>query len=141
MNFEELQNMIDYLNANGKTRFLKPATSEQIAEFENINEIKLPDLYKEWLLFSDGGELFLPAGLQLYGVVNNPTIHFDDSDRPNDKYVIIGALATGDPILCEKDSEKVSIYNREAGRIEDDEIYEDFFALLNDLEGILGIGE
>ena len=51
-----------------------------------------------------------------------------------------GALASGDPILCEKSSEKIAIYNQEAGRIEDDEIYDDFIAFLKDLHDLLGIG-
>lgn len=96
--------------------------------------------YKEWLLFSDGGEFFLPAGIQLYGIENKPTIDVDNNDRPSEGYIVIGALASGDPILCEKAGEKIAIYNQEAGRIEDDEIYDDFIAFLNDLYNLLGIG-
>ncbi|MBM6804002.1 SMI1/KNR4 family protein, partial [Mediterraneibacter glycyrrhizinilyticus] len=44
-------------------------------------------------------------------------------------------------ILCKKDGEKIAIYNQEAGRIENDEIYDDFMAFLNDLYDLLGIGE
>ena len=54
--------------------------------------------------------------------------------------MVIGALASGDPILCEKSSEKIAIYNQEAGRIEDEEIYDDFIAFLKDLHDLLGIG-
>lgn len=35
---------------------------------------------------------------------------------------------------------KIAIYNQEAGRIEDDEIYDDFTAFLSDLYDLLGIG-
>ena len=52
-----------------------------------------------------------------------------------------GALSTGDPILCERDGEKISIYNLEGGRIEEDEAYEDFYSFLKDLYDLLGIGE
>ncbi|MBR0530136.1 MAG: hypothetical protein IJJ76_10315 [Ruminococcus sp.] len=80
-------------------------------------------------------------GVQFYGVAHKPLIDINDISRPDDSYVVIGALPTGDPILIQKDSEKVSIYNQEASRIEDDEVYENFFSFLNDLYDILGIGE
>lgn len=138
---DELNKIIDQLNKQGKMNFLESASEEQIALFEKEHVIPLPSKYKEWLLFSDGGEFFLPAGLQMYGVAHKPLIDVNDEDRPEDKYIVIGALASGDPILCEKTSEKISIYNHEAGRIEPDEVYEDFFAFLNDLYDLLGIGE
>ena len=65
----------------------------------------------------------------------------NDNDRPTEEYIVIGALATGDPILCERTGERISIYNLEAGRIEEDEIYEDFFAFLDDLYELLGLDE
>lgn len=40
----------------------------------------LPSKFKEWLLFSDGGECFLPAGIQLYGVAHKPLIDVNDND-------------------------------------------------------------
>ena len=120
--------------------FLDETTEEKILVFEKENDVTFPSRYKEWLLFSDGGELFLPAGIQLYGVEHKPLIDVNDNSRPNEDYVVIGALASGDPILFEKDSEKIAIYNQAAGRIEDDEIYDDFFAFLNDLYDLLGIG-
>ena len=40
-----------------------------------------------------------------------------------------------------KNGEKIAIYNQEGGRIEDDEIYDDFVAFLNDLHDLLGIGD
>ena len=138
---DELKRIIDRIKTQGKMNFLEAATEEQIAMYEKEKEIQLPSKYKEWLLFSDGGELFLPAGVQMYGVSHKPLINIDDDDRPDERYVVIGALSTGDPILCEKVGEKISIYNHEAGRIEKDEIYTDFIAFLNDLYDLLGIGE
>lgn len=120
--------------------FCKETTENKILEFEKEHNIKLPAKYKEWLLFSDGGEFFLPAGIQLYGIENKPTIDVDNNDRPSEEYIVIGALASGDPILCEKAGEKIAIYNQETGKIEDDEIYDDFIAFLNDLYNLLGIG-
>lgn len=137
----ELQQIVDKFKEQGKMAFLEAATQERIDIFENENGITLPAKYKEWLLFSDGGEFFLPAGIQLYGVEHKPVINVKNNDRPSDDYIVIGALASGDPILCEKNGEKIAIYNQEGGRIEDDEIYDDFIAFLNDLHDLLGIGD
>ena len=137
---KELTAIIEQVKLQGKMRFLDGATESQINEYEEKNNIKFPSRYREWLLFSDGGEFFLPAGVQMYGVAHKPIIDVSDDDRPSTNYIVIGSLASGDPILCEKDSEKISIYNHEAGRIEDDEIYEDFFSFINNLYEFLGIG-
>ena len=141
MNSEELLSIVGELKNQGNMRFFDPATKEQIDSFEKNNEISLPEKYKEWLLFSDGGEFFLPGGVQIYGVAHKPLLNINRDDRPNDSYIVIGALASGDPLLCEKEGEQISIYNHGAGRIEDDEIYPDFFAFLKDLYDLLGMGE
>lgn len=86
--------------------FLEETTEEKIAEFEKEYSVKLPEKYKEWLFFSDGGELFLPAGVQLYGIEHRPIIDVNDDSRPSEEFVVIGALASGDPILYKKGSEK-----------------------------------
>lgn len=137
---EELKAIVDKLKEQGKMNFLPETLEEKVTSFEKENSVKLPEKYKEWLLFSDGGELFLPAGIQLYGVEHKPLIDVNDNSRPSEDYVVIGALASGDPILFKKDSEKIAIYNQAAGRIEDDEIYDNFVAFLNDLYDLLGIG-
>ena len=136
---EELKTIIGKLNEQGKMAFLEAATNEQISRFEEGHKVKLPEKYKEWLQHSDGGDCFLPAGVQFYGVSHKPLIDVYCNDRPDDSYVVIGALSTGDPVLYKKGSEQIAIYNQEAGRIEEDEVYDDFFALLNDLYDLLGI--
>lgn len=138
---EELKGIVERFNDYGKMEFVEAATEDQINQFEKDNGILLPVKFKEWLLFSDGGDCFLPAGVQFYGVAHKPLIDVNDADRPDDNYIVIGALSTGDPILCEKTGEQISIYNHEEGKIEDDETYEDFYAFLNDLYDLLGIGE
>lgn len=140
MDSETLKMITESFIEQGEMAFLEGASEEQITVFEKEHDIKLPEGYKIWLKFSDGGECFLPAGVQFYGVSHKPLVDVNDNDRPSDEYVVIGALASGDPILFEKESEKISIYNREDGRIEDDEVYEDFEAFLNDLSVLLGIG-
>ena len=138
---DELKAIKDWLIENGKMNFLEGAKEEEISNFENNNEIRFPKKFKEWLLFCDGGEFFLPAGIQLYGVAHKPLINVKDNDRPDDSYIVIGSLASGDPVLCQKDSEKISIFDHEAGSIDDELIYDDFFAFLTDLYDLLGIGE
>lgn len=141
MEQNKLKDIYSKLCSQGKMDFLKPASEKEIRTFEIKNGFKLPDLYREWLLISDGCELYLPAGIQLYGVANKPFIDLSDNNRPNDNYVVIGALPNGDPILCEKNNEKISIYNSEDKKIESDEIYENFITFLNDLPNILGIDD
>lgn len=139
---EDLKAIIENLQKQGKMAFLEKTTPEKIEAFEKKNVVTLPEQYKAWLLYSDGGELFLPAGVQFYGIEHKPLMNVKSEDRPSDDYVVIGALASGDPILFKKNSEEVAIYNLEGGRIEDDEKYSDFNAFLIDLpSGILGIGD
>lgn len=138
---DELKTIVEQLKEQGEMHFFEPAKDEQIEQFEKNCAVTLPRQFKEWLLFSDGGMCFLPAGIQLYGVAHKPIIDISDKDVPSDDYIVIGRLATGDPILCRKDSKEISIYNHEADRIEDDERYENFFDFLNDLYQLLGIGE
>ena len=136
-----LKGIIDQIKDQGKMRFLEAATEDQIDLFEKENDIKLPTQYKEWLQFSDGGELYLPAGVQLYGVAHKPLIDKDDNDRPDDNYIVVGALASGEPVLFKKDEEKFYIYDHENQELDDDMTYDDFVALLNVLYDLLGIGE
>jgi hypothetical protein len=130
---EEMKAFVDKLNNSGKMSFVDAATEEQIELFENNNNTKLPQKYKDWLLVSDGGDLFLPAGVQLYGVSHKPIIDVNEDDRPGENYVVIGAMASGDPVLFEKDSEQVAIYNHADGVIDEEELYSDFVGFLNNL--------
>jgi hypothetical protein len=140
MSLDELSGVVEQLKAHGEMLFLPAATEDKIVEFEAKHGFNLPSKLKEWLLFSDGGECYLPAGIQLYGVTHKPEIDVNDNDRPDDNYIVIGALSTGDPILCEKSGEHIFIYNHEAGKIEDDEVFSDFFIFLSSLDEVLGIG-
>ena len=136
----ELHKIIDTISAHGEMNFLEPTTEDNIVAFEKKHDIRLPTKYKEWLLYSDGGEIFLPAGIQFYGVEHKPVIDVED-DRLDDSYIVIGALTSGDPVVFKKEEERISIYNLEDDRIEDDETYEDFYAFLNDTYNMLGIGD
>ena len=66
---EELKLIIDELNIQGKMIFLR-RLQRKITTLKEKN-VTLPSKYKEWLQFSDGGEFFLPAGIQLYELNTN----------------------------------------------------------------------
>lgn len=83
---DELKEIIDQIKEQGKMSFLEAATEEQIAKFEKENNILL----------------YLPAGVQLYGVAHKPLIDVEDNDRPDDKYIVVGALASGEPVFLRK---------------------------------------
>lgn len=129
------------LKSQGQMSFVEPTNDTVIEAFESEHEVHLPSQLKQWLLVSDGGDFFLPAGFQLRGVAHLPLIDVDDPDRPDDNFVVIGTLSSGDPVLCERSSERISIYNHEAGRIEEDESFEDFFTFLNQLAAVVGAGD
>ena len=138
---EQIRAEAGKLLLQGEMIFKEGASEDQILAFEEENGIKMPEMYREWLKFSDGGEMFLPGGVQFYGVKHKPLIDVNDDDRPDASYVVIGTLASGDPIMFRKSEETISIYNHEAGVIEDDASYPDFLSFLEDLYDLLGIGE
>lgn len=141
MTSDDFKEIIDKLNEQGKMNFIEGATEDQISQFEKDNDIVLPVKYREWLLFCDGGDFFLPAGVQMYGVAHKPIIDVKNDDRPDDKYIVIGALASGDPILFDRSDEKIYVYDHESGELDEELTYGDFFAFLDDLYDLLGIGE
>ena len=132
----------------GKSSFVEGATEEQIARFETGRNIKLPEQYKRWLRFSDGGEGVLPAGVQFYGVAHQPRIAVQpficatkEEYLTKKDYIMIGTLSSGDPILCKNGEETIFIYNQEKGIIEEDEVYKDLNAFLEDQNASLGISD
>lgn len=137
----EADAIADLLSSHGQMSFVEPTTNTVIGAFEAEHQFQLPTQLKQWLLVSDGGDFFLPAGFQLRGVEHRPLIEVDDPDRPDDSYVVIGTLSSGDPVLCQRSGERISIYNHEAARIEDDESFPDFFTFLNSLAAVVGAGE
>ncbi len=138
MDSKKLAMIVDQISKKSKTRFLDGATEAQISDFEAKNGIKLPSAYKQWLQFSDGGECYLPGGIQFHGVAHKPLIDVNDADRPNDDYIVIGFFSFGDPLLFKKDSEQIAIYNHEGGKIEEEEQFDDFFTFLRKLPEVFG---
>lgn len=54
--------------------FYDGASENEIVQFERNHFVRLPEKYREWLRFSDDGELFLSGGIRLYGVSHAPLI-------------------------------------------------------------------
>ena len=138
---DELKKIISTFESQGVMNFLDPASEEQISQFEKKNGIRLPEKYREWLRFSDGGEFFLPAGTQMYGVAHLPLIDVADEGCPDDKHIVVGRRCNGDPVMYEKGSETFAIYFPDEGKIGNGLVYNDYFDFLNDLYDVLGIAE
>ena len=142
MDINEAKALAEMLLKQSKDmRFPEAAAEEQINEFEKSNGIKLPVKLKEWLRYADGGNFFLPGGAQIYGVAHKPFINMEDVDRSDDNYIVIGRMSWGEPVVFKKGEEEIDIYDHEIGEINDDVRYEDFFAFLNGLYDLLGLGE
>ena len=141
MDMNQAKEIAELLQKQGEMNFLDGTTEETISTFEKEKKISLPQKYKEWLLFSDGGNIFLPAGVQLYGIGHKPFINIEDKDRPDDDYIVIGRMAWGEPVVFKKGEEEIAIYDHETGKIDDDVRYEDFYVFLKGLYDLLGIGE
>lgn len=138
---DEVFELMELLKSQTSLRFVESAIKAQIRNFETKCSVMLPTAYEEWLLLSDGGECFLPVGIQFYGVVHEPIIDLSDSDRPDDSYVVIGRFAFGDPICFKTGEEKIVIYNSHAGCIEDDEVYENFIVFMKEMLDELRLDE
>lgn len=136
---DNLEQVVTRLQGQDLMRFPEPATDDQITLFEKQHGVFLPELFKEWLKFSDGGELYLPASVQFYGVAHKPVIDITDNERPDDSYIVVGALASGDSVLFRKGEDRFYIYEH-ASQKPDMYVYDDFPALLNALCILLGRG-
>ena len=79
----EPEAVADLLRSQGQMSFVEPTTDALIEAFESEHDRQLPSQLKRWLLVSDGGDFFLPAGFQLRGVAHLPLIDVDDPDKPD----------------------------------------------------------
>ena len=98
-------------------RFLSPASEAEMDGWEENTSLSLPKEYRQWLRFSDGGELFIP-GIQLYGVAHKPTLDFCNSGErrtglPTD-LTIIGTFGFGDLLCFLRDTETIVQWDHES---------------------------
>ena len=126
------------LRSHGRIVTAPGAGEAELARFEAACGIRLPAPYRDWLQISDGGLLFPPAGLQLYGVAHKPLLSPADKGCP-EGYLPAGTMPYGDPILLEKETGRFALYNQERGEIAPEETFPDFLAFLDRLPALLGL--
>lgn len=129
---------LDALQRYGRIRLAPGASEEELAGFEAAAGLRLPAPYREWLRLSDGGLLFPPAGLQLYGVAHEPLLSPAAQDCP-EGHLMAGTMPYGDPVLMEKGSGRFMLYNQETGEIAPEESFPDFGSFLDRLPALLGL--
>jgi hypothetical protein len=110
-----MKDLIEKLRGMEEMDFKEPATEEQIAAFEQEHEVKLPEAYKEWLRFSDGGELFGGGGDFFRGVAHPPLIEVIGKWGQPEGYITIGKTSFGDPICFVKGGEEIIQWSHEDG--------------------------
>ena len=103
---EELKLIVDKFNEQGKMNFLEETTEEKISEFEKERSVKLPTKFKEWLLFSDGGEFFSPAGIQLYGIEHSMQLQLIEESKIHCAREHFKAISNGEVVYDVVDSYK-----------------------------------
>ena len=88
------------------SKLLHGVTESEIAGYEKEEGITIPTEYREWLMFSDGGEIFVP-GTRLYGVGTSvkTTLATMNTQKERNLFtmdsslLIVGTLNFGD-LLC-----------------------------------------
>lgn len=75
--------------------FSNSTTNDKINEWQEKNEVILPESYKEWLLFSNGS-IIDSTRAEFYGL---DRIKIYSQSFPSD-YVIIGSLVGDGEVLC-----------------------------------------
>ena len=96
------------------------ATSQAIAHFEQQQRIHFPDYYRKWLLFANGGELFVP-GTQFYGITpaveNSLALQNSSANRSPyalpDLLYIVGRTNFGDVLCIDLNSQELVQWDHE----------------------------
>lgn len=92
---KEIVDLCDQLKLEYKSYFNPPASKEEINEWENKNNIIIPEYYKEWLYFSNGSQIL--ANTARFLGIKEMIVNY--KQIPED-YVIIGHLVGDGEILC-----------------------------------------
>ena len=129
INEKELNNYIKNINTYENNLLIE--------DFETKNGFKLPASFKEWLEKDECPDHGDYGFCQFYRINKDPVINIKDVYMVSGcEYLVIGSLADGDPILCKKTKDtdnKLCIYDIHAGMIHENEIYNDIWALMNDI--------
>lgn len=125
---ERIEEIVECQKAGYIMEFYSPATEKEISDFEKENSILIPESYKEWLRFSNGGYMF-GSSISLYGVYNSrciPNIGKDFSKGMVPKeYGIVGYWGS-EHICYHKTTGKFFFYEYE----EPSQYFDDFSGIL-----------
>lgn len=106
-------------NSTSRMFFVSGVSAEALDLYEQTQGIRLPGDYRQWLMFSNGGELFAP-GLVLLGIpaekwnlatANTPESR-EEYELPEDLY-IIGTQNYGDPICFDRETFEIVQWDHE----------------------------
>ena len=122
---EEIKTIVELCNAlqdEYESRFFEPVDENVMRQWENENKIMMPELYKEWLRFSNGA-VIRGVLAHFYGVegfeVNNP-------NYPEDCVMIGDLIGDGERLAFSKTTGKILRINH--GRCRE---YNDFVSFLH----------
>lgn len=122
---EEIKTIVELCNAlqdEYESRFFEPVDENVMRQWENENKIMIPELYKEWLRFSNGA-VIRGVLAHFYGVegfeVNNP-------NYPEDCVMIGDLIGDGERLAFSKITGKILRINH--GRCRE---YNDFVSFLH----------
>lgn len=115
-----MKNVIHQLQTSACRMFFVPGVSaEELDRYEQTQGVRLPEDFRQWLMFSNGGELFAP-GLVLLGIpaekwnlatANTPESR-EEYELPEDLY-IIGIQNYGDPICFDHETFEIVQWDHE----------------------------
>lgn len=106
------------LKNKDKMILYRGVTNECISKYESNNKMYIPDEYKSWLKFSNGGELFVP-GTILFGIESDvspidqeKTLRYANRSEIRKRmfsiplsYLVVGKLNFGDFICIDLNNE------------------------------------
>jgi len=134
-----MNEMIEQLKEKPKMKFLPAASDNEVMQWEKENGVILPGEYKEWLRFSDGGEIFIP-GAQLYGVKHKPLLsYFNQPDERGDLpdvFYVLGEFCFGDLLCFVKGENNIIQWDHE--NWEEFTRWDNFNAFLSEAEELFG---
>lgn len=122
---KEIKTIVELCNSlkdEYNSKFFEPVDEEAMKQWEKENETIIPELYKEWLRFSNGA-VIRGSLAYFYGIEG---FEFGSSDYPEDCVIIGDLIGDGERLGFSKTTGKIVRINH--GRIRE---YDDFAVFLN----------
>jgi hypothetical protein len=108
------------LKTGGTIEKQPPATAESISKVEKALNAVLPAAYREWLGFSNGGEIFVP-GTIFYGTDGNNSLANNNTSKLREQFsipknlVIIGQMNFGDFVCADLNTQQIVQWSHDDG--------------------------